>query len=298
MIEKCCAICGECQSFTIVYPARISAEKIDADVFSARRTVPQKAHYRMVRCDTCGLLRSSPVFSEEELADLYLESKFTYVGEVANLKKTYGRYLRRLETFGVHKGRILEIGCGNGFFLEEARAQGYKEVYGAEPSRDAVANADPIIRPHIRQEMFRAGMFPENYFDVICLFQTLDHLFEPRELIGAGRVMLKPGGFFLVLNHNEKAVSARILGERSPIIDIEHTNLFNTRTVRSLFEAEKCNVKEAGGAWNVISFSYLTDLLPMPLGVKKSLHGLLQTARIGNASLSLPIGNLYCIAQK
>ena len=53
----------------------------------------------------------------------------SYDSHVANLQKTYGHYLSRLESYGAKKGKILEIGCGNGFFLEEAKRQGYEEVY-------------------------------------------------------------------------------------------------------------------------------------------------------------------------
>ncbi|KKU51529.1 MAG: hypothetical protein A3A28_00325 [Candidatus Sungbacteria bacterium RIFCSPLOWO2_01_FULL_47_32] len=298
MINTRCAVCGDSDNFSITYPERTGAEKIGPDVFSARRNVSQKSHYRMVRCKQCGLLRSNPVFSESELAGLYRESKLTYEREIGNLNRTYGYYLRVLENLGVRKERLLEIGCGNGFFLEEAQAKGYKEVYGVEPSSDAVGKAKPAIRPFIRQEMFRDGVFPENFFDVICLFQTLDHLFDPNAVIRAGWKMLKPGGFFLVFNHNELAVSALILKERSPIIDIEHIFLFNLKTVRALFEAEKFSVRKVGGARNYISLSYLTELFPLSPAVKNRLIGFLKFIGMGNISLPLRIGNLYCIAQK
>src|SRR3989344_8920620 len=204
MIATLCAICGKKNGYSVVYEEKLGEEKIGADVFSARRTAPQKSHYRMVRCNACGLLRSNPILEEGELERLYRESRLTYEGEIENLKKTYGRYLRKLEKHGVPKERILEIGCGNGFFLEEALGQGYKEVYGVEPSADAISKANPLIRPRIRREVFKENLFPDNFFDVISLFQTLDHLINPNEILRACFKNLKKGGFVLAFNHNEK----------------------------------------------------------------------------------------------
>ena len=134
-----CAICGTPGNTATVYESNFQAENLTPEVFSARRP-PDRLHYRIVRCRTCGLLRSDPMLSAEAIEPLYQESRFTYGGETANLQYTYGAYLRGLERHGleqrcVRKGALLEIGCGNGFFLEEAVRQGYGSVAGVEPSR-------------------------------------------------------------------------------------------------------------------------------------------------------------------
>src|SRR5207248_2471865 len=103
------------------------------------RRLPDGIRYRIAKCRTCGLVRSDPVVAPEVLARLYVQSTFDYGDEVANLTRTYGRYLAKLASYGVRKGALLEIGCGNGFFLVEALARGYTTVRGCEPSAAAVA---------------------------------------------------------------------------------------------------------------------------------------------------------------
>src|SRR5205823_4220799 len=120
---------------TEIYHGTLSADAFSARVFSARR-LPDGIHYRVVRCNSCGLVRSDPVAPEELLEQLYSESSFSYDAHVDSLIRTYGRYLARLDSFGAAKNDLLEIGCGNGFFLAEAARRGYRNVVGVEPSRD------------------------------------------------------------------------------------------------------------------------------------------------------------------
>ena len=135
-----CAICGTEGNARELYPANFDPQALNPAVFSARR-LPDRIHYRLVKCNACGLVRSDPIAHPALLAQLYHQSDFTYSDEVADLRRTYGRYLAELDHYGARKDALLEIGCGNGFFLQQALAQGYRSVRGVEPSRIAVSQA-------------------------------------------------------------------------------------------------------------------------------------------------------------
>jgi SAM-dependent methyltransferase len=292
-----CAICGTEGNARELYAANFDPQALNPAVFSARR-LPDRVHYRMVKCHTCGLVRSDPVAPLELVAQLYQQSSFTYTDEVADLKRTYGRYLAMLDGFGAQKGTLLEIGCGNGFFLQQALAQGYRSARGVEPSRAAVNGAAPEVRDGIVCDLMRAGLFGPGEFDVICLFQVFDHVPDPGTLLDACRVALRPGGLLLALNHNVEAASARLLGERSPIVDIEHTYLYSPATMARLFSLHGFRVLKAGSAWNRYSLRYLVRLLPLPRGPKGTLLAWLQRRAIGGLRLCVPLGNLYLVAQR
>ena len=292
-----CAVCGTEGNASELYPANFDPEALNPAVFSARR-LPDRVHYRLVRCKTCGLVRSDPVAPPELLAQLYHESTFTYTDEVADLKRTYGRYLARLDRYGARKDALLEIGCGNGFFLQQALAQGYRSVRGVEPSRAAVSQAAPEVRDSIVCDLMRPGLFGPAEFDVICLFQVFDHVPDPGTLLDACFTALRPGGLVLSLNHNVTAVSARLLGERSPIIDIEHTYLYSPATMRRIFAAHGFRIRKAGSVRNQYSLRYLFRLLPLPAGPKRAVLDWLQRHSIGRVRLWVPLGNLHLVAQK
>jgi SAM-dependent methyltransferase len=292
-----CAICGTEGNAETVYPANFGADAFTPAVFSARR-LPDRIHYRLVRCLRCGLLRSDPVASTDVISGLYSRSEFNYGEEVGNLSRTYGRYLAALERYGRGKQALLEVGCGNGFVLEEALRQGYAAVRGVEPSADAVAQALPHVRDGIVVDFMRPGLFDEESFDVICLFQVLDHLPDPAGVLAECLRLLKPGGLVLCLNHDVGAVSARVLGERSPIVDIEHTYLFSRKTAAKLFEAQDFRVLASRPARNTYSLDYLAHLVPLPARVKTTTQSALRATRLASLRLSVRLGNLYVVAER
>ena len=292
-----CAICGTEGQARELYPANFDLQALNPEVFSARR-LPDRVHYRVVKCDACGLVRSDPVAPMELVAQLYQQSRFTYTDEVADLKRTYGRYLAELDAYGAWKDALLEIGCGNGFFLQQALAQGYRSVRGVEPSQAAVGEAVPEVREGIICDLMRPGLFGPGEFDVICLFQVFDHVPDPGSLLDACFSALRPGGLVLALNHNIEAVSARLLGERSPIVDIEHTYLYSPATMARLFMAHEFRVLKVGSVRNRYSLRYLARLLPLPAGPKQAALAWLHRHAIGGLRLSVPLGNLRLIGQK
>jgi 2-polyprenyl-3-methyl-5-hydroxy-6-metoxy-1,4-benzoquinol methylase len=198
----------------------------------------------------------------------------------------------------VNELSLLEIGCGNGFFLEVALEKGFNIVRGIEPSKSAIVCASQIIKPHIVCDIMKPGVFPSEQFDVICMFQTLDHIPDPSDLIKNCYSILKPGGFMLCFNHNIESLSYELLKEKSPIIDIEHTFLYSQGTLSKLVINNNFIVENVGPAFNTYSVRYLVRLFPLPKKFKASLLSRLQNSRWGNITLTFPFGNIFIIAKK
>ncbi len=292
-----CAICERAGGAAERWPATFDPEAFSARVFSARR-LPDRVHYRMVTCDTCGLVRSDPVAGEELLAKLYASSSFDYGQEVASIQATYGRALRSLEERATRRDALLEIGCGNGFFLAQARRQGWREVRGVEPSADAVAKAPPELDGAIVQDVMRSGLFAPESFDAVCLFQVLDHISNPVDLLEECLAVLRPGGQILAFNHNVRAFSARLLGERSPIVDIEHTYLYSPATMRAIFAKAGFVDPRVRSVRNTYSLAYLAQLTPLPAALKSRLLPALRAGPAARLRVTVPLGNLCLIARK
>jgi hypothetical protein len=102
----------------------------------------------------------------------------------------------------------------------------------------------------------------------------------------------------LCFNHNVESLSARMLGERSPIIDIEHCYLYSPETMTKLMQAHGFDVVESGAATNTLSLRHLLHLLPSPASLKRGLLNAADWTRIGRLPVRLPLGNLYAIGRR
>ena len=317
MITQTCAIC-EKNNFIVLYPENFNIKKINSRVFSARR-LPDRIHYRMVKCKNCHLIYSNPILEYEKIENLYKKSFTSYDEHLENLKVTYGFYLKQLKekyqkqmienqsstlqpqnlSSIIHSpsSRLLEIVCGNGFFLEEAKKQGY-EVYGVEPGQPSVDKATPEIKKNIIVDIFKSGQFKNNFFDVICCFQTFDHIPNPNELLTQCYKILKKAGLMLFLNHNIGAWQNKLMGKKSPIIDIEHTYLFDQTTMRKIFEKHHFKVLEVRSSFNIHHTSYWLHLLPIPNFIKIPLIKVLDLTGLGKIKIKIYPGNLVLFAKR
>ncbi len=297
MKEMQCAICSGGSEYKVLYQERFTLETLNENTFSARRT-PDRSHYRIVRCQNCGLVFSTPVLEDQEIERLYRGSKLTYDAMTESLQKTYGFYLQRIGNLVPNKDRLLEIGCGNGFFLEKALELGYKNVYGVEPSSEAISKAAPAIARNIVNDVFTSGQFEGSFFDVICFFQTLDHVIDPNEFLRLCYLYLKPGGIILSITHNIDALSSRLLGEKCPMIDIEHIYLFNKKTLREIFSRNGFHVIEVFNVANTFPIEYYLQMMPLPGSVKDILNRLLSGLRLKDINITAQLGNIGIIARK
>lgn len=297
MINQVCAICGNNAPFEVLYLANFKTDQIDEDIFSARR-IPDRCHYRLVRCQKCGLIYSNPILEESKIRKLYEKSKLTYGAEIDNLKKTYGDYLKKVIRVIPEKGNLLEIGCGNGFFLEEALRLGFRKVLGVEPSMSAVESASPKIKKLIKNDVFRKKLFKNDFFDIVCFFQTLDHIMDPNQFLNECFKVLKEEGLIFCIVHNSDSLLVRLLGEKTPIFDIEHTYLFNKKTLRKIFEKNNFKIIDEKDIVNEYSLGYWLSLLPLGRPIKKAFNQIISFLKIDSKTLMIKAGNMGILAKK
>jgi len=290
-----CPICGSKKNFKVLYKTNFSLDDLNDTIFSARR-IPDKIHYQLVKCKNDGLVRSNPIADHSVLEVLYKKSKFTYQDETDNLTNTYYQALQKVLKNIDKNSKILEIGCGNGFVLKKLYQHGYKNIYGIEPSIDAKNNADKKIANNIITDILKPKLFHKKSFDFIFFFQTFDHIPNPNEFLKLCYSLLKKGGYILSFNHNINSFSSKILKEKSPIIDIEHTYLYNPQTMKLIFENNKFHTVTTFSPNNIVSLRHLVWLFPLTIKLKKKL--LESKHKVLNKIIKIKLGNICYIGQK
>ena len=292
-----CPLCGAHDSSNVYAEAKLDPAALDQYAFASRK-VPEFQHHRLVICPSCDLLYASPVPPPGELADAYREAAFDSGEESRFAARTYFGLLSRFVHRLPDRHGALDIGAGDGAFLQELLDAGFSDVVGVEPSAAPVNAAPPEIRKLIVHDIFRPGLFAPGLFSLVTCFQTLEHVPDPLALCRAALDLLKSGGMLFVVSHDRQALTNRLLGTRSPIIDIEHLQLFCRTSIRRLLETAGFVRVRTLPVWNQYPLHYWMRLLPMPRGMKRRLLPRFRELSFGRMPLAIPAGNLAAVGRR
>jgi hypothetical protein len=211
MVARACPLCGHA-----AVEGRLFAEpdfdfaRLDRFAFASRK-LPEYMHLRLLECASCDLLYASPVPASGSLAEAYRDADFDSAEEGRYAARTYAGMLETIAHRLPDRSGALDIGTGDGAFLERLLAAGFTEVVGVEPSSAPISAAAAQVRPLIRQGLFRRDDFECERYSLVTCFQTLEHVDDPREVVGSAFALLKPGGAAFFIVHNRRAFSARVL---------------------------------------------------------------------------------------
>jgi len=205
--------------------------------------------FSLFRCENCYFVFVHPVPSADELASLYEEHYFQnpafnaqdhanyfgydiYIDDKANIQQKFMKCLSLLKGFR-EKGRLLDVGCATGFFLEMASQMGY-EAIGVEISHFASRYGSEKLGVNVLNKELRAARFQDESFDIVTLWDVIEHFPDPRsELIEINRILVK-GGIIGIITPDIGALLPRILGKhwlelkRVP----EHLSFFSRFSLR------------------------------------------------------------------
>ncbi len=200
--------------------------------------------YRVDEC-VCGHWYLSNRPTEAEMFALYASDEYfagceeggysSYAAQEDALRRTFRRLLSEMDKRGMRGGRLLEIGCGYGYFLDEARRY-FDELVGTDFSRDAVEQAGRVETATVHLggiEQVRE----EPVHDVAVAIEVLEHVYRPVWFLSELRKRLKPGGSVVIVVPNAGSVLRRLMGTSWPSWKLpEHISHF---TASSLARALK-----------------------------------------------------------
>jgi SAM-dependent methyltransferase len=296
-VERACPLCGSNGASRVFAESNIDLAVLDGFAFASRK-LPEYMHPRLIACGQCGILYGNPVLSPGTLATAYQLADFDSGGEAHYASTTYAAHVRKILPRLPDLDGALDIGTGDGAFLECLLELGFRNVAGVEPSQAPVAAAQVHIKPLIRLGIFKPDNFSADSFSLVSCFQTMEHVWDPLGTVRGAYGLLKPGGVFFMVVHNRKSVSAKILGMKSPIFDVEHLQLFCPATARMLLERAGFRNVIVSALWNRYPLHYWMKLLPMPDSIKRPLLAPLKRSLIGRVPLAFPPGNLICFGFK
>lgn len=298
MVSRNCPICKSDDDSNVYAESYLDENQLDAFAFASRK-IPEYMHYRLVLCSVCELLYANPVPSNNTLEEKYQEASYDSVSESKYASKTYGVFLQNIKNKIPDLLGALDIGTGDGSFLEELIGSGFEDVVGVEPSKAPIEAAQIEIRPLIKRKLFDPKDFSNNSLSLVTCFQTLEHVDNPLEMCHSVYDILKKRGAFFFICHNHESLSTKILGRKSPIFDIEHLQLFSPKSAKEILMRSGYIDIEIRRVHNKYPLYYWIKLLPfLKPNAKRRLIPLLKKNFLGRLPIYMPTGNIAVIGYK
>ena len=207
-------------------------------------------------CEECGFVWVSPRLDDEALAALYDSELYwrsdaprhlgygDYRGDSTLYLRTFRRRLDRALRDGPRRGRALDVGCAAGYCLEVLAERGF-DVYGVELSATIAREAKARVgdaRVHVGT--LEGSPHAPASFDVVTMWDVVEHVADPRGLLERARELLRPDGLLVLETQNVVSAFARLLGPRwHHYKHDEHLSHFAPATVSRLLHESGFHVE-------------------------------------------------------
>lgn len=189
----------------------------------------------IVRCMTCDLVYAVPDNgSFEPLIRSYTAMvDHDYVGEAEGRRLQARRILQKIAKYK-RQGRLLDVGCGPGLFLDEAKKKGW-DVQGLDLSGWAAEYAKDHFGVQVTTGTLLDAHFPDRSFDVIVMNDVIEHVENPKAVLSEIRRILKNDGVLYLSTPDIESVWSRFLGARWWGINKFHLFYFSRKTLEKMF---------------------------------------------------------------
>ncbi|WP_448697803.1 class I SAM-dependent methyltransferase [Mucilaginibacter sp. AW1-3] len=195
--------------------------------------LPGYEKYFLVKSKSSGFVFCSKIASPQELTDHYQGyDREHYLSSI-----TIKRFNELLDTFEPYKktNRILDVGCGSGFLMEQAKKRGW-EVYGTEYTPDAIEICESK-GINMKQGKLDPTWFEPESFDVITSIEVLEHINNPVEEVTNINYFLRKGGLLYFTTPNFNAVERFLLKAEYDVIQYpEHLCYYTPATINYLLK--------------------------------------------------------------
>jgi 2-polyprenyl-3-methyl-5-hydroxy-6-metoxy-1,4-benzoquinol methylase len=291
-----CNLCGS-RDAALLYPSTLTGAPPDAAHFRCT-SATYGVHPPIVRCNACGLVYANPRWDSTLVNESYsVVEDPTYVEEREGRVLTFSRNLAPFDSLVAANSqtrRLLDVGCHIGVMIELAQARGW-EAWGVEPSLWAAAQARARGLRVVTGTLSDAQI-PENYFDVVTMWDVIEHLTDPAAEIRHVHRILKPGGVFAIHTIDIESAFARLMGARWPWLMEMHLYYFSPRTLSKMLAQNGFRLIRSHAQGRYLRLGYFaTRIEPYNKTLYRALDALIARLNLGSVAIPVNFGDLFTL---
>lgn len=296
--EVPCDLCGG-TDHDVLRPARDTSRSQQdlVRIFRASSDVPLVD--RLVKCRACGLVFVSPRVRADTIVDSYSAGEDpAFVSQAEARERTFGESVARIERLSGGPGRVFDIGTAGGSFLAAARARGW-QVDGCEPNRWLAAWGRQHYGIDIRPGPLTDHDLPKGAYDVVTLWDVVEHLPQPSAILDRVKDLVKPGGYLILTFPDIGSPSAKYLGRYWPFLSSVHLYYFSRQTMRRMLARYGFEMIEARPHTQRLELGYVLhragDVLGAPM---RWMSRLVTRAGAGRSHVAYRLGQTFVAARR
>lgn len=292
-----CNICGS-KEFSVIYPANAAAEKDKDLVQKFRASGDELLIDQLVECKQCGLRYVNPRIKSTLIVKGYSEgSDEIFVSQASSRERTFFKSLEFIEKFA-EKGKILDIGTAGGSFLAAAQKRGW-EVYGCEPNKWLANWGKKHYNIPIQTGTIFDQKYKKDFFDVVTLWDVIEHTPDPSKVLNKCNQILKNGGILVVNYPDIGSWIAKAMGRKWLFLTSVHLYYFTQRTMRRMLEKNGFEAIVIKPHFQKLELGYLAFRAGnYSKFISKASSGLIHALRIEHKEIPYWLGQTFFIAKK
>ncbi len=211
---------------------------------------------QIVKCKSCGLKYVNPRLTDKEIVSGYSEgSDELFISQAKGRELTFKKSLKLIEKYS-NKGKILDVGTAGGSFLKVAKNDGWI-VEGIEPNKWlcnwAFKNYDIKVKPGTLFDY----KFKNDEFDVITLWDVLEHVTDPKKTLNECSRIMKQNGLLVVNYPDIGSFVAKSMGKRWIFLLSVHLFYFDKKTIKKILNETGFEVIKIKKHFQTLNLGYL-----------------------------------------
>lgn len=299
--EVPCPHCGSTTYdvvFNANYPDNLTPNNL-VDVYSSSSDTTLMD--QMVECKQCELNYLNPRIKEDIIMQSYSDVEDnTFISQnkerIQTFKKSLTDFVKR-HNINVKDKKVLDVGCAGGAFPEAANQVGFN-VVGVEPSKYLSNWAKNEYGLDIRSGILQDFNFEEKSFDIVTLWDVIEHLTRPDEVLGQIHKLLKDDGSLIVNYPDFASLPCRLMGKKWPFFLSVHLIYFTPKTIKQYLKKNGFDVVEIKPYWQTLQLGYVLKRAGQYFGIFSFFGKIVDSIGLGKLPISYYIGQTFVMAKK
>ena len=257
---------------------------------------------QLVKCLGCGLVYINPQINSEVILESYTEAtdpKFTSQNplRIRTFRKFFYHWIKRAQIKPTVKKKILDVGCAAGSFPKVVKDMGFS-VVGVEPSKYLCNFGQREYGLDLRQGTLHEQNFSEEEFNIVSMFDVIEHLDQPGYVLEEIKRILLSDGHLIVNYPDYDSWPRKLMGTKWPFFLSVHLFYFTPQSIRQILEKHGFQVVRIEPYFQTLELGYVLERAGQIFYFAKWVEKAVKTLGLGQIPFKYYLGQTLVTAKK